>query len=152
MPPGYQVSYTSTQIILSQTQGYASWAAAKGLNGSPGRENGYTADPDHDGIPNIIEFVLDGNPLAGSHANDPTVTLASHHVSFSFRRRDDSSYLNPVVEFATSLGGPWSTVTDGLNGSITVQDNGTAPDTVTVTIPRDSIPRMFLRLKVTVPN
>jgi hypothetical protein len=152
VPTGYQVSYTSTQIILSPIRGYADWAVAKGLNGTPGKENGYSDDPDHDGIPNIIEFLLDGNPLVGSHANDPTFALVGNHATFTFRRRDDAKYLNPVVEFSTDLSGPWTPVTDGVNGTIGVADNGAAPDTVTVSVPRDKIPRMFLRLKVTIPN
>jgi len=150
-PAGYVISYTSNQIILSHIPGYALWAAAKGLDGSVGKESGFTDDPDHDGIPNGIEFVLDGNPLASDHAHDPTIAVSADHITFTFTRRDDAVYLNPHAEFASNLTGPWTAVSDGVNGSVAVQSNGSAPDTVTVTIPRGNNPRMFVRLSVTNP-
>jgi autotransporter-associated beta strand protein len=42
------------------------WATAKGLDGTPGKENTPTADPDGDGRSNLTEFAFDGNPLSGS--------------------------------------------------------------------------------------
>jgi len=53
------------------TTPFADWALAKGLDGSAGKENGPTDDPDHDGRSNLAEFAFDGNPLNG--ANDGKV-------------------------------------------------------------------------------
>lgn len=43
---------------------YASWAAAKGLDGIAGRDPATSANPDHDAFSNLLEFAFDGNPLA----------------------------------------------------------------------------------------
>ncbi len=42
------------------------WALAKGLDGSPGKENSPTDDPDQDGLNNLGEFAFNGDPLSGS--------------------------------------------------------------------------------------
>lgn len=50
---------------------YAEWATAKGLDGTEGKEDGVSDDPDKDGRTNLEEFAFDGNPLSG--ANDGKV-------------------------------------------------------------------------------
>jgi hypothetical protein len=44
---------------------FATWAAAQGLDGTPGKENGKFDDPDGDGSDNFVEFFLGGSPLDG---------------------------------------------------------------------------------------
>lgn len=53
---------------------YASWATDKGLNGG---NNAPTADPDLDGVTNLDEFALDGNPLSGATGGKIVVKVAS---------------------------------------------------------------------------
>jgi autotransporter-associated beta strand protein len=70
--PGYTVNYsTPGTIILTQGTVFDSWAASKGLDGTPGKEKGLADDPDGDGRNNVYEFAFDGNPLSG--ANDGKV-------------------------------------------------------------------------------
>ena len=45
---------------------YQAWAAASGLDGTPGREAGPLDDPDRDGFQNLLEFGFGGTPLASS--------------------------------------------------------------------------------------
>ncbi len=56
----------STGSLTLSTTGtpYTAWAAAKGLDGTPGKENGTADDPDKDGRNNLAEFAFDGNPLS----------------------------------------------------------------------------------------
>jgi hypothetical protein len=49
------------EIVYSSPTPYASWAAAKSLTSA---NNGLTADPDHDGAINLVEFAFNLNPLA----------------------------------------------------------------------------------------
>jgi hypothetical protein len=51
------------------------WAAASGLDGTAGKENGPNDDPDRDGRGNLLEFAVNGNPL--SAANDGKVLAGS---------------------------------------------------------------------------
>jgi fibronectin-binding autotransporter adhesin len=62
---------TSVTLTVAADSAYDEWASLKGLNGT---NNGKAQDPDNDGISNIVEFGLDGNPLSG--ANDGKTRLA----------------------------------------------------------------------------
>jgi autotransporter-associated beta strand protein len=46
---------------------FQSWASSKGLDGTPGKENGSSDDPDNDGVSNLEEFAFNGDPLSGTN-------------------------------------------------------------------------------------
>lgn len=57
---------TLTVTTGPAASGYASWAAAKGLDDSDAAHSSVkSADPDGDGHNNLYEFAFDGNPLSG---------------------------------------------------------------------------------------
>jgi fibronectin-binding autotransporter adhesin len=135
---------------------FGSWASSKGLAGADALPD---ADPDKDGIANLIEFVLGGepnpaNPNASSSALLPTITVDATHMVFTFRRTDASAPLNPFAEYGIALNG-WTEAEAGVNGVTISEDNdfyGGATDRVTVRIPRTlALPgsKLFARLKVT---
>ncbi len=65
--PGlYTFGTGKLEVGGSGTTPFQAWAAAKGLDGTAGKENGPGDDPDHDGSSNLTEFALNGNPLSGS--------------------------------------------------------------------------------------
>jgi hypothetical protein len=131
---------------------YESWVGTKGLNGA---EAAFDADPDGDGVPNGMEFVLGGepnpaNPNAGATPVLPTAQALGDNLIFTFTRTDAAAYLNPVVEFDTDLVAPWTIAVAPDNATIEVTD-GTPADTVKVTIPKNGAPSQFVRLKVVEP-
>lgn len=70
VPAGYTLNYAyeGNKIALVQSSSaYDSWASLKGLDGSPGKENGKTQDPDKDGRNNLAEFAFNGDPLSASN-------------------------------------------------------------------------------------
>lgn len=147
-PAGYTVVYdTSNRQVLLSKDGYVSWIADTGLTGNdtlPG------ADPDDDGIPNGIEFVIGNDPESGVVENLPTITVTGSDLVFEFRRTDISASSNPVAQVSSDLStGSWSDVTTGIS----VDDDffGSGIDRVTVTIPRGANSRMFARLSVSIP-
>lgn len=85
---------------------YADWAAQYGLSGTNAL---YTADPDGDGIPNLLEHSADGNP---NSTNDdlqvfrlrPTAVLANS-IELNYRRQRDaaSKGLTYLLEGSTNL-------------------------------------------------
>ncbi|MEY4246171.1 MAG: hypothetical protein RLZZ245_3756 [Verrucomicrobiota bacterium] len=135
---------------LASADPYAAWATANQLSGSSALAN---ADPDQDGISNLVEFVIGGNPNANQEADKlPSATLNGDNLVFSFFRTQDAAYLNPTVQYGSDLTA-WTTAANGSNGvSINVTANvSPGTDQVLVTIPRSlaSGAKLFARLNVT---
>ncbi len=72
--PGAAASFTATAIIDNVTLAlsgsyvpsdtpFETWALANGLDGTPGKEDGPTDDPDADGVSNLDEFAFGSDPL-----------------------------------------------------------------------------------------
>lgn len=157
LPAGYSVVYNDAgkQIELAYTavDPFAGWLTSKDLTGAAA-----TADSDGDGIANILEFVVGGEPSGpGSNSSGllPTVSVDGTYLLFTFRRTNESAYLLPYVEYGSTLAG-WTKAQDGTNGVIiTVTDDGfgAGVDSVLVKIPRTlaTSPAFFARLGVQVP-
>jgi autotransporter-associated beta strand protein len=153
----WSIAAAGSLLELAYTPGgadpYAAWETANQIPGS-----GPDADPDQDGIPNGIEFVIGGDPSGPGSASNallPTATTGPTHLTFVFRRSDDSAALDPAVEYGSNLTG-WTTAEDGIGGvTITVEDDfhGTGIDRVSVAIPRSLATgnRLFARLRINIP-
>jgi len=132
--------------------GFVFW---RDYNGLLGNDRLGIADPDRDGIPNSLEFVIGGipsGPNANSRALLPQITVDPVWATFVFRRADVALASAPYVQFGAILGG-WTSAINGVGSvQITVQDDGfaTGVDRVTVKVPRSGN-RMFLRLNSNTP-
>ncbi|MBK1881823.1 hypothetical protein JIN85_05320 [Luteolibacter pohnpeiensis] len=98
------------------------------------------ADPDHDGIPNAIEFITGGNPLlANDLSKMPVTLLEGDFYEFSYRRMARANIPPyPFVEYSTDLTS-WLPAEAGVNGVLITQDAdqyGPGIDRVLVKIPR----------------
>ncbi len=153
IPAGYYVVVdTINKLILLQEGTYDTWAVVKGLTGA---NNGTLQDPDNDGIFNLLEYVLNGNPLSSSLSILPTVSLTTSNYIFTFNRRYESKDdTTQVFQYGTDLSG-WTDIAIPAtsSGSVTITANTPSAgiDLVTVTIPRAGNPILFGRLKVTKP-
>jgi Concanavalin A-like lectin/glucanases superfamily/FG-GAP-like repeat len=133
-------------FIAPGLSAFSQWAAAKNLtvaNNSP------TDDPDSDGLKNMLEFILDGNPLSSQENGlPPVLTKSSGTLTFTFPRSDDSEadfllhaeISGDLQEWTPLLIGPDSTL------NFTITENGSAPDTIQLTLPATLSPRAFARL------
>lgn len=67
IPAGYAISYSATRVSLVSAGAtpYSAWADAAGLAGA---DAAMTADPDADGLVNLVEFALNGNPRLADSA------------------------------------------------------------------------------------
>jgi autotransporter-associated beta strand protein len=103
------------------------------------------ADPDVDGITNLMEFVLAGSPVVSSQAVLPTQAIVGPDVVLSYKRSDASEAP------ATIQTGQWSTDLSVWNGvtPVLVNENGSAPDDMTITVATSNAVagKLFLRLK-----
>jgi hypothetical protein len=115
------------------------------------------ADPDADGVPNLLEYVLGGQP----NLSDPGALLPALSRNtggdylFTFRRSDISQTgTSLVVQHSTNLV-TWTDVPVGAtsSGAVNVQQNTPSPDmdTITVTIANPGAAPCFARLRATAP-
>lgn len=146
---GFAAATTSPSFTLAPS--YAAWAT--GL-----AESAQSDDPDDDGLPNLTEYALGGDPRSGGMTLAPGVPLlpvlnfAGGTVSFSFPQRTDAALrgLSYVVETSTGLGVPsWSaTLPPGASSSTQPFAPAVAGfERRTVSWPADG-PRRFVRLRV----
>ena len=138
---------------------FTSWTTSKGLNGLSGKDPAFGADPDGDTIPNGLEWILGGNPLARD-ASTLVNADAAGGLTLTFTR-DEASLGNAAlaVQLDNDLKGTWTDVLLDQNGGIypngivvTVNEAAT-PDTVTVHIPASNAAegKLFARLRATMP-
>ncbi len=125
-------------------QSYDTWIA--GLATPPSSEHrGVDADPDGDGLANLLEYALGGDPLSALSAPHPQLQHANGLLRLSYRRaRTDLTY---VVETATHLAtGEWTTA------GVTQDTTTPVGQTATATTPFDAATvHRFLRLRVNEP-
>ena len=129
-------------------EGYGSWATNPAQGLTAGVNDGAGDDPDHDGIPNLLEFALGGNPTVSSRTILPVLSKATGAWTFEYERSDVSlSSTTQVVEYGDDLTG-WTRVTIPAtsNAPVTITP-GSPSDHVKVTLP-DSGSKVFARLKV----
>ncbi len=110
------------------------------------------ADPDHDGIPNLLEYVLqNGDPSLGSTAILPTTTTTATDLVFTFHRRAASTAnTTQRFEYSDDLT-IWTPLAIPGGTGVVVTDIGGGIDEVVVTVPRGSNTNLFGRLAVTKP-
>ncbi len=142
-------------VDLTVLTPYSSWAYGKGLRGE---DAAFGADPDFDGIPNGIEFVIGGEPNPanpGSNSTDllPKITVDQNYLRVIYRRHDAAAYLAPGVEFNGDLTGAWTLAEQGVNGviiAVTDDGFGASIDLVEVLIPRSNAVagKLFARVKM----
>lgn len=75
-PGTYAFGNGSLQVVEAISDPFQTWALSKGLDGTPGKENGPQDDPDGDGKSNLAEFAFNGNPLSSADSGKIHVILA----------------------------------------------------------------------------
>jgi N-acetyl-beta-hexosaminidase/chitodextrinase len=79
------------------------------------------ADPNHNGISNLLEYALGGDPTGnttGTGILPQAERGAGNELQFRFTRHLDRSDLKLTVQAADSLSGPWSDVASSTAGGV----------------------------------
>lgn len=145
---------TGQTLTLSvvATEGLASFRAEYGF-AADGSDD--AADADGDGLPNLLEFALGGDPTVAGTIEAPTLTSDGTELIFVFERPDSAE---AEIIYTVQSSADLSTWTDHVVGDvsgtsngaiITIEENGDEADTVTVSIPISGA-RAFARLRVEV--
>jgi autotransporter-associated beta strand protein len=138
-------------VVLAPRYAYADWQAANFTNpASP--DAAPLADPDFDGMVNLLEYVLAGVPSTPDASRLPSTTLDGDEFVFTFTRHANSApYSSQFIEYSqdllswTSL--PLSAPASGLTLGPVVSEL----QTVTLRLPLPPAGRLFGRLRVTLP-
>jgi autotransporter-associated beta strand protein len=139
---------------------YESWAAT-GPFAKPFTSTLPGVDFDGDGLSNLLEFVLGGDPTISQAGIAPTASVSGGNLELTFKR-SDASELAPAVTVKVELSAdltfstPANDITIGAGtdpgpiapsgASYTVTNSG-GFDTITVRIPQVADPKKFARVK-----
>jgi autotransporter-associated beta strand protein len=110
-----------------------------------------TADPDNDGIPNLLEYILQGgDPSTASSNILPTLNASGANFVFTYFRRTAATGTTQTFEFGNNLNG-WTPIAIPSGNGVTLTDLGGGIEKVEITIPKGTETRLFGRLQVTTP-
>lgn len=107
--------------------------------------SGDSADPDLDGIPNLLEFALGTLPRARTEASYlPAASLSNGTLRLSFKRKTPAA-TGVTLSYETSerSNGGWTAST---GHTVQTQNNGDGSETVTVTFPDAATANRFARV------
>ncbi|MEI8340801.1 MAG: SBBP repeat-containing protein [Verrucomicrobiota bacterium] len=147
----------SAMLTIIAQNFYTTWKSTRFNDTELGNSSisGDSADPDHDGIPNLMEYALKLEPRQASSAGLPTrsvVTVSgSNYLALSYTKVDLAIDITYLVESSGNLSG-WNSGA-GFTAPYSSTDNGNGTTTVVVrdAIPLSSASKRFLHLKVTRP-
>ena len=142
--------YTVTVTVAPSP--YSIWASNPVQGLTAGVNDGTLADPDADGISNLMEFALDGAPMVSLQAILPTLTKPAGAWLFEYDRNDLSLLpaTTQVVEYGSDLTGWTPVMIPTTSAGIVTITPGSPSDHVKVTLPVGGN-QTFTRLKVSQP-
>jgi len=152
---GLEWTFNEATGVLSvaaiPSSGYATWIGGFTVNDATG-----SGDPDFDGLSNLLEYILNGNPTVSEPAILPDLDISGSDFVFTFNRRNESKDDTTLIfQYNEDLGATWSEIPipAASSASVTITPNTPANgiDLVRVSIPKDSRPRLFGRLHATQP-
>ena len=138
-----QKTYVVSVLRQSHAQDWRVQNFGSPNNGGLGADD---ADPDHDGVSNLVEFATGTNPKVWSKPPG-TVTLEGNNVAFTYTRSDVAlaDGFTFTVEWTTTLPTTtWSS--EGVTETV-LSDDGTV-QTVKALVPRKGNHAVFVHLKV----
>ena len=159
------VAPAATQTFsLSAVTRSANYLAAAGLTGDDALP---TADPNGDGLANLLAYALGISPIANAGVYDHGTVRnygGTNYLSIRFTRSAVATDLTYIVEGSGDLAGTWTELarstaggTMTASGGVVVSDAGGPPTYATEvrdTVPLPPVPsnqQRFIRLRVTTP-
>ena len=99
--------------VISAAMTFDTWQDFHGLTGA---QRGPQADPDGDGVPNIVEYAFAMHPLIPDAELLPAPASGSQDFAISFRRDPRVSDLIVEVLAASALDQPWQIIARSTSG------------------------------------
>ena len=157
VPPAFTATLDTTTpgelaLILAPRYAYADWQTANFSNPAA-PDASALADPDSDGVSNLLEYVLGGSTSASDQSRLPAVALDAGDIVFSFTRRASSAdHTSQVFQYSPDLA-TWTSVplTSPPSAGLTLGPVSNDLQLVTFRLASPPTGRLFGRLRVTLP-
>ena len=152
-PTAYAIAPPGCALITIKDTPVDNWRFIHfGSNATNPLIAGDLADPDHDGLPNLLEYALGLDPLVANTNGMLTGGILNGFLTFTYPKAKAATDITCVVEVTGSLTGGWSSATGDVDQFWQVVD-GLTNQTITA---RDQMPvtnatSRFMRLKVSRP-
>jgi autotransporter-associated beta strand protein len=109
---------------------------------------GQTADPDNDGISNLIEYLLkDGDPSTPATGILPSLNASGADFVFTYLRRIDATGTTQTFQYGSNLSG-WTDVPVIDGGMVSITSPEAGIEQVVITVPKAGNTKLFGRLQV----
>jgi hypothetical protein len=128
---------------LAPSTPFETWLDGYSLTGGDRAPN---ADPDHDGVENLLEYAVGGNPTVADPGKLPRATVSGADMEVTFQRPDQVSGVTLRFEASTDLVSWPDQFTIGSSPEVSVIPNDSAPDTITLSLSTTAQPIRFVRL------
>ena len=141
-----------TNDLFATTLSYDAWREKHftGAELADASVSGDGADPDGDGLINLLEYASGSDPKVANAGGQPTGSFVTvegqRYFALTFRRLMLGYELNYIVEASNDLA-TWSPVTEPV-GPPRLNDDGTLTVTIRDTAPVNTASQRFLRLRV----
>jgi autotransporter-associated beta strand protein len=138
----YRISYVGgdgNDLVLTALTNIEKWRHLNFQTTLNAQDAADLADPDQDGVVNLLEYATGSSPNA-RNPSPGTMLKQGSVLTFSYVRNPSATDVVYSVEWSDSLQSAWST------SGVVITEQG---NVVTATIPA-SVPRRFVRLKVTI--
>lgn len=108
--PGYELGASTSVTIALNDAVYApiqSWRNEQFSTTINAGDAENLADPDNDGVPNLLEYALGTSPATANTAGNPTMSVVeingNKFLQLNVTRNPDANDLNYIVEFSTDM-------------------------------------------------
>lgn len=133
--PVYHIHAPVSEVTMPTDVTYATWTIEEfGTSEFPlateSTSWGAYADPDLDGLTNLVEYALNSDPLVVSSSPITTGTSGGL-LTLSFLRHPLRTDIDYRVEVSNSLPGSWTTIAASDNGGVTTAGTASAVNEVT---------------------
>jgi VCBS repeat-containing protein len=146
-PEAVAASDTVTVVI---NESYTEWAARM-LAGQSAANRLPTADPDGDGVSNLAEYALNGNPLSAASTGLPQAAMINGSLTLTWQRNKAADAAVQIIPQITDNLQSWQEGPSVLATVQTGSTTGTETWRSTDLSPPGSKPKAVMRLKIIMP-
>ncbi len=112
-----QQDATSVTLVFTPWTASELWRLAHFGTTSGSGTAADAADPDHDALPNLLEYALGCDPTAPSASSAPRCSTAGGRLRITFTRNTAAADITLAVVAADDVAGPWAEVARSTNGA-----------------------------------